>query len=197
LYHNSHSPPSAPGLHLSPAPDRQSEICNLKSAIRTAAPTPTAGMRLTPKSGQTKPRIEPLRSRARRIRSAARQIGSNGATEFPEFQPGDGDAEDGDGQKNGKQRLVERNSFRSSSRKGSTKVRAYRNPGLRFPSGWRRPLSSSFFCHSSFCHPPTADSPPHPKKPATAAFQLAILNRSWLLNPSPLPAPSPSPAPRT
>jgi hypothetical protein len=38
-------------------------------------------MSLTPKSGQTKPRIEPIRSRARRIWSAARQIGSNCATQ--------------------------------------------------------------------------------------------------------------------
>jgi hypothetical protein len=38
-------------------------------------------MSLTPKSGQTKPRIEPNRSRPRRTRSAARQIGSDCATE--------------------------------------------------------------------------------------------------------------------
>jgi hypothetical protein len=49
---------------------------------------PTAGMSLTPKSGQNEPRIEPNRSQPRRIRSAARQIGSNRATEFHRIPTG-------------------------------------------------------------------------------------------------------------
>jgi hypothetical protein len=75
---------------LLPAPQAnlKSEICNLKSATSPACPTRSAGMSLAPNFGQNEPRIEPLRSRPRRIRSAARRIGSNGATESQRIPTG-------------------------------------------------------------------------------------------------------------